>query len=62
MEGQEQSAVADVQLQPVGLSAQLHREQQPVRVPRPELETNGEALHDGRERSCRQGQGAAAGA
>ena len=55
-----QPAVADQQLQSLWLRVQLHREQQPVCVPRPELETDRETP---RGRCCwRKRQKAAAGA
>lgn len=61
MEGQAEPAVADPQLQSLGLRVELRRQQQPVRVPRPELEAGGEPPGGGRRRR-RQRQEAAAGA
>lgn len=60
VEGQVQPAVADLQLQSLGLRVQLHRQQQPVWVPRPELEAYREPPC-GRRR-WRKRQEAAAGA
>lgn len=60
VQGQVQPAVADLQLQSLGLRVQLHREQQPVWVPRPKLKANRETP-SGR-RCWRKWQEAAAGA
>lgn len=65
MEGQAEPAVADPQLQSLGRRAELRGQQQPVRVPRPELEAGGEAPGGRgrrRRRRRRQRQEAAAGA
>ena len=43
VEGHTQLGVADLQLQSLGLRVQWHRQQQPIWVPRPELEANREA-------------------
>lgn len=60
VEGQVQPAVADLQLQSLGLWVQLHRQQQPVWVPRPELEADRETPCG--RRCWRKRQEAAAGA
>ena len=71
VEGETQPAAADLQFHSLGLRGQTDREQQPVRVPGPELEAQREraprTARDGRcrrsrRRRCRERQETGAGA